>query len=415
MGGDDDVKISEGGEQQDGSHTVSAKHEDASWSRFSDDVAETYVSLKRARSPRQLKFLAAAAVVIILLIMGYSALFGHSEEFNSAMQVYKTAQIDSAYIAAYDLFWQASAKSRDHDLALAYIDSIRERLTLMNLNDSEFQMALNWSDSLRNSPSRNSFRQFLLEEGMRSAGSGSLTTGILYDLSALSVDPTNINAADSLKEYVARETYLIVSEYGSLYNYRVISFALSTLRDCRAIDIVTRHEFVSDVKKRLAAYHLKRARALLSSGFYNEATEQAEIASKWDANPKEVGKLLQACENERYVSFDGLAESFTNMTDVQQEQWNKNWDEYYYVKGTGTISDIKQAGFVDQILSGISGDYYEIDLDIQNGYHAVLYFPQAGSQNWISKFYKGENISYKGRLKNLTDWGFWVTGYIVGE
>ena len=366
-------------------------------------------------SSRGLLLLVGIAAIIILLIMGYSAFFGHSKEFNSAMQIYETAQQGPDYLTAYNQFWQASASPRDHGLALAYLDSIREKLTLMNLNDSDFQVALNWADSLRNSPAAGPFRDFLRSDAKAYAGYGMWTTAMLYQLAALSIDPTNANTADSLEGYVSKESDQIVNSNGVPYNFDIVSVSLSTIQGCQAIDASSRTKFVSTTENELASYHLRRAMSLFKSGSYKEAATEAQMASRWNANPTEVEKLLKAIENDKYISFDQLAESFKNMTDVQQEQWNKEWDEQYFVKGTGTISDIKEAGFMDQVLSGISGDYYEIDLDIQNGYHAVLYFPQAGSQNWISKFYKGENISYKGRLKNLTDWGFWVTGYIVGE
>lgn len=54
---------------------------------------------------------------------------------------------------------------------------------------------------------------------------------------------------------------------------------------------------------------------------------------------------------------------------------------------------------------------YEVTIEISEGQRAVVYYPE-GKREYVLGLSKGSNVYFIGRLKNISDWGFWKTGYI---
>lgn len=115
--------------------------------------------------------------------------------------------------------------------------------------------------------------------------------------------------------------------------------------------------------------------------------------------------------NRNYESFTELVSDFKNLTEIQQGRWNTKNKWKYQVKGEGTVSEVQDA----DIFSEIQGNYYEVTVDLEDGNHAIIFYPKTKKYDWVGDLQKDSQLSFKGRLKNLKDWGVWVSGYIKVE
>ncbi len=396
---------------------------------FIYSLARALVSVTQVFSLRRISILVAITAILTLSIMGYSALFGHSKEFDAAKDMYQHANLAVEYQSAYGQFSQVTTNRRDHDEALMYLDSTKMKLILAYLDYNNIPRAISWTDSLKGNPSSKAFQELLFSDAQAYAQQKMWTPSISYTLCGLCLDSSNYAMVDSLRGFVRNAVKQMNSNDSLEAVIADANLFMETVPDPSG----SMKQFIDQTRKQVSLKHIENANRDVAAACYQIGQDEAKAALKWDKSSSVAKAILAKCQKEisledkwerqhegpsyanQYFDFNELAESFESMTQINQDQWNKDYDDQYLVKGTGAISDIKEAGLVDQISSGISGEYYEIDLELQNGYHAVLFFPKSGRENWIRGFYKGENISYRGKLKNLTNWGFWVTGYIVGD
>ncbi|MCL5277838.1 MAG: hypothetical protein M1517_08710 [Deltaproteobacteria bacterium] len=115
--------------------------------------------------------------------------------------------------------------------------------------------------------------------------------------------------------------------------------------------------------------------------------------------------------NSGYESFTELVSEFKNLTEVQQERWNIRNKLKHWVNGEGTVSEVEEA----DVFSEIQGNYYEVTVELEDGNRAVIFYPRTRKYNWVGDLQKDSQLSFKGRLKSIKDWGMWVSGYIKGE
>ncbi len=115
--------------------------------------------------------------------------------------------------------------------------------------------------------------------------------------------------------------------------------------------------------------------------------------------------------NRSYEPFTELVSVFKNLTEVQQERWNIRNKWKHWVAGKGTVSEVEEA----DIFSEIQGNYYEVTVELEDGNRAVIFYPRTRKYNWVGDVQKDSQLSFKGRLKSIKDWGMWVSGYIKGE
>ena len=120
---------------------------------------------------------------------------------------------------------------------------------------------------------------------------------------------------------------------------------------------------------------------------------------------------LEAKGGETYESFTELVSEFKNLTEVQQERWNIRNKWKHRVEGEGTVSEVEDA----DIFSEIQGNYYEVTVELEDNNRVVIFYPKTKKYDWVGDLQKDSQLSFKGRLKSINDWGMWVTGYIKGE
>lgn len=124
-----------------------------------------------------------------------------------------------------------------------------------------------------------------------------------------------------------------------------------------------------------------------------QSTSSAEQGTEIDSSKiRPITKLIS--------HFDGL-------TDLQQDEWNSNHKWEYVVKGNGQVTEVGETGF----MSEDDSFPYEVTIELSEGQRAVVYYPKA-KRDYVLGLNKGSNVSFSGRLKSITDWGFWKTGYV---
>ncbi len=107
--------------------------------------------------------------------------------------------------------------------------------------------------------------------------------------------------------------------------------------------------------------------------------------------------------------YANLVRTFKKLTEVKQKRWSEENEDRYVVEGSGKVETVEEAG----VISEIQGDYYEVTIEISGGDRAVVFYPK--SFHRAADLDKGDRVSFRGRLKRLKDWGFWVSGYLVGD
>lgn len=100
-----------------------------------------------------------------------------------------------------------------------------------------------------------------------------------------------------------------------------------------------------------------------------------------------------------------LISNFSELTDLQQEEWNSNHKWEYVVRGSGQVTEVGETGF----MSEDNSFPYEVTIEISEGQRAVVYYPE-GKREYVLSFSKGSNVSFIGRLKNIRDWVFGKQG-----
>ena len=110
-----------------------------------------------------------------------------------------------------------------------------------------------------------------------------------------------------------------------------------------------------------------------------------------------------------YKQITNLLAKFKTLTQVQQDRWDENNEWKYWVKGKGKVSEVEEANS----FSEISGDYYEVTVELSDGNRAVIFYPKTEEYEWVVNLKKNSRVSFKGNLKSLKDWGLWMSGYIL--
>lgn len=127
---------------------------------------------------------------------------------------------------------------------------------------------------------------------------------------------------------------------------------------------------------------------------------------------KEVSKgEFKGIPIKEYADIRDLTSAYRKMTEVQQKNWSEENQWRYYVTGSGKVSEVEYAG----LISEIKGDYYEVTVELVGGNRAVVFYPKTEQYSWIMNIAKGSNHEFKGRLKNMKSWRFWISGYVMGE
>jgi len=115
--------------------------------------------------------------------------------------------------------------------------------------------------------------------------------------------------------------------------------------------------------------------------------------------------------SQEYKSITALIAQFKEMTKVQQDRWNGKNEWKYSVKGTGRVSDVGESS----IFSEIECNCYEVTIELSDRNRAIVYYPKTEEYEWVANLAKNTKINFKGKLKKLIDWGFWISAYVQGE
>lgn len=107
------------------------------------------------------------------------------------------------------------------------------------------------------------------------------------------------------------------------------------------------------------------------------------------------------------VDLEQLLDNFGNLTELRQDQWNRDNEWKHIVRGAGEVSEVNRTGF----LSEITDAEYEVTCELRGGDRAVLYLDKNHS-DFVLGLEVGETITFTGKLKNMQDWGFWCSGYV---
>lgn len=112
-----------------------------------------------------------------------------------------------------------------------------------------------------------------------------------------------------------------------------------------------------------------------------------------------------------HTDYLGLVRTFRESTELQQKRWNEKNEGKYWVRGQGKVAEVGESN----LFSGITGDYYEITIEVTDETKAVLFYPKTEANEKLANLRKGQRLSFKGNLKKLVDLGFWVSGDILVE
>lgn len=153
----------------------------------------------------------------------------------------------------------------------------------------------------------------------------------------------------------------------------------------------------------------------------------ADVAREWDKphiarmiddfavpaakeQPSQPQALLATKEEKsgpELPDLEPLLDNFGNLTELRQEQWNRDNEWRLIVRGTGEVSEVNRTG----IFSEISDAEYEVTCELRGGDRAVLYMDRNNSE-FVHNLEVGDTITFTGKLKKIQDWGFWCSGYV---
>jgi hypothetical protein len=133
----------------------------------------------------------------------------------------------------------------------------------------------------------------------------------------------------------------------------------------------------------------------------------APSAEQTPPQPQAPPEIQEESRGTETPVLEQLLDNFGNMTELRQEQWNRDNEWKHIVSGAGEVSEVNRTGF----LSEISDAEYEVTVELRGGDRAVLYMEKNNS-DFVLDLEIGDSITFTGKLKSITDWGFWRSGYI---
>ncbi|MGI6137969.1 MAG: hypothetical protein ACOYI9_02955 [Candidatus Hydrogenedentales bacterium] len=159
------------------------------------------------------------------------------------------------------------------------------------------------------------------------------------------------------------------------------------------------------------------------SGAFNDAdtakTSKTEVATaekpeptKTAAAPAPIKENVDAAKKEdrdeqKTVNLQPLLNKFGDLTDLQQEKWNKDNEWRFVVTGSGEVTEVESTSW----LSEVSDADYEVTCVLSDGNHAVLYMGE-NNRDFVHDLDIGDMINFTGKLKSVEDWTLWCTAHV---
>lgn len=105
-------------------------------------------------------------------------------------------------------------------------------------------------------------------------------------------------------------------------------------------------------------------------------------------------------------AIEDVIEQFKDMTQAQQEQWNKTSEGKFWVVGNGKVEEVSESGLFSEMI----GEYDIVTIKLESGDYVKLFCPKTYSYPLLLQ--KGQNCQFNDELKFIRDWGFGVTAYV---
>jgi hypothetical protein len=102
-----------------------------------------------------------------------------------------------------------------------------------------------------------------------------------------------------------------------------------------------------------------------------------------------------------------LIAEFSNLTDLQQEEWNSDHEWQYTVEGSGKVEEVGETNFMSQDDSFP----YQVTVELSSGKRAVVYYPEK-ERDYVLGLDIGSRLDFSDKLKRIKDWGLWTTAYV---
>lgn len=123
-------------------------------------------------------------------------------------------------------------------------------------------------------------------------------------------------------------------------------------------------------------------------------------------NYVDIPASANTAEVSAYVIDEPFLVVFSQLTELQQKEWNNLYAGKYNVTGTCPVFDVGSTGIFS---SGNAS--YEIICKMPGRNRLVLYYTE-DQRDYVMGIAKGDLIRFNGWLMSMRDWGLWVTGYI---
>jgi len=141
-----------------------------------------------------------------------------------------------------------------------------------------------------------------------------------------------------------------------------------------------------------------------------EDTVASDNSETQRASPVERSPTVEQSretDSSKILPVTELISHFSDLTDLQQEEWNNNHKWEYTVNGSGLVTEVGETNFISE-----DDSYpYEVTVELSEGTRAVVYFPEE-KRDYVLNLDKGSDIDFVGDLKRIEDWGFWITAYV---
>jgi len=117
-------------------------------------------------------------------------------------------------------------------------------------------------------------------------------------------------------------------------------------------------------------------------------------------------------QSEAATSVESLVDKFMSLTEVQQKAYAEKIEGSITLYGSGKVEDVEEPSWIDEVRG-----YYKVITELQttsegNTYKIVFCFSDI---NKVINFNKGDRIRGAGKLLKITNWGFWVSVWILVE
>lgn len=106
-----------------------------------------------------------------------------------------------------------------------------------------------------------------------------------------------------------------------------------------------------------------------------------------------------------------VLKKFNELTTAQKQEINevlKTENATVYVNGE--ITDVKHP----DAFSEVKGEYIEVSVRLEPFYYGTGFLPLPKYKEF-ARADKGQKIIFRGRLFRISDWGLWLTGYVIAE